>query len=155
MSSSQTSWLELSRLTVNQDNKKTKLETAKIGLYLKYKVLEVHNTLWKLIMYCMIDKIAKRLLEDQNLKRRNISSLGSHPSWVNLFSFFLEHWNMNYFTQEVRLLSSYSANAFLESWARPNWLLLLFFCLKRLSKSSQKFLVCWDSWQDLNPSDSN
>lgn len=30
---------------VNQDNKKTKLETAKIGLYLKYKVLEVHNTL--------------------------------------------------------------------------------------------------------------
>lgn len=127
--------------------------------------MEVQNTLWKLIMY-VIDKIAKRLLEDQNLMGRTSSwgLLVRKSSLLSKFVFlFLEHWNINYFTQEVSCVTllqliracavATPANAFLGSWARPYWLLLiLFFYLKRLLKSSQKFLVCWDSWQDLNPS---
>ena len=103
----------------------------------------------------MIDKIAKRLLEDQNLTGRTVSSLGSHPSWVNLFSFFLEHWNVNYFTQEAswklsQLIRACSvATQQMLFWDHEQDRIGCCYCsftsIKRLLKSSQKFLVCWDS----------
>jgi len=172
LSSSQTSWLGAFKADGKTKIIKDKIRNCKNWAFIwSTKVLGSPKHTLKLIMYCMVDKIAKRLLEDQNLTGRTSSwgLLVRKSSLLSKFVFlFLEHWNVNYFTQEVSwkfivnivaankgLLSSYSANAFLGSWARPYWLLLLFLYLKRLLKSSQKFLVCWDSWQDLNPSNSN